>query len=91
MYVSKDVFSVQLEKEKEKERRSLGQGVAELKRWQADQELKQIQEERKREKMENNLARQRVLDQIAQDRAERRARDAVPAAASRAPAPPPSE
>ncbi|XP_068621877.1 UBX domain-containing protein 4 [Battus philenor] len=65
----------QLEKQKELERRALGQSVAELKRWQADQELKQIQEERKREKMENNLARQRILEQIAQDRAERRARD----------------
>jgi hypothetical protein len=37
------------------------------------------QEERKREKLENNLARQRILDQIAQDRAERRARDQPPA------------
>lgn len=64
------------EKLKEIERRSQGKDVAELKRWQAEQELKQIQEERKREKMENNLARQRILEQIAQDRAERRARDA---------------
>ncbi|XP_045782785.1 UBX domain-containing protein 4 isoform X4 [Maniola jurtina] len=64
-----------LEKQKEMERRAVGQGVAELKKWQADQELKQIQEERKREKMENNLARQRILEQIAQDRAERKARE----------------
>ncbi|CAH2083949.1 unnamed protein product [Euphydryas editha] len=71
----------ELEKQKELERRSIGQGVAELKRWQADQELKQIQEERKREKMENNLARQRILEQIAQDRAERRAREQQPAPA----------
>ncbi|CAG4949810.1 unnamed protein product [Parnassius apollo] len=77
----------ELEKQKELERRAIGQGVAELKRWQADQELKQIQEERKREKMENNLARQRILEQIAQDRAERRARDQPPAA----PAPPASQ
>ncbi|XP_049882720.1 UBX domain-containing protein 4 isoform X2 [Pectinophora gossypiella] len=68
------------EKQKEMERRAQGQGVAELKKWQADQELKQIQEERKREKMENNLARQRILEQIAQDRAERRARDQPPPA-----------
>ncbi|XP_041988119.1 UBX domain-containing protein 4 [Aricia agestis] len=66
----------ELERQKELERRSVGQGVAELKRWQAEQELKQLQEERKREKMENALARQRILDQIAQDRAERRAREA---------------
>ncbi|XP_045782784.1 UBX domain-containing protein 4 isoform X3 [Maniola jurtina] len=65
----------ELEKQKEMERRAVGQGVAELKKWQADQELKQIQEERKREKMENNLARQRILEQIAQDRAERKARE----------------
>ncbi|XP_075988091.1 UBX domain-containing protein 4 [Anticarsia gemmatalis] len=67
------------DKQKEMDRRATGKGVAELKRWQADQELKQIQEERKREKMENNLARQRILEQIAQDRAERRARDLPPA------------
>lgn len=72
----------ELEKQKELERRNLGQGVAELKRWQAEQELKQIQEERKREKLENNLARQRILEQIAQDRAERRARDQPPPAAA---------
>ncbi|CAG4963691.1 unnamed protein product [Colias eurytheme] len=65
----------ELEKQKELERRATGQGVAELKRWQADQEMKQLQEERKREKLENDLARQRILEQIAQDRAERRARD----------------
>ncbi|XP_013143057.1 PREDICTED: UBX domain-containing protein 1-B [Papilio polytes] len=68
----------ELEKQKELERRAVGQGVAELKKWQADQELKQLQEERKREKLENNLARQRILEQIAQDRAERRARDQPP-------------
>ncbi|KAI5638126.1 UBX domain-containing protein [Phthorimaea operculella] len=65
----------ELEIQKELERRATGQGVTELKKWQQEQELKNIQEERKREKMENNLARQRILEQIAQDRAERRARD----------------
>ncbi|KAJ0170347.1 hypothetical protein K1T71_014275 [Dendrolimus kikuchii] len=74
----------ELEKQKELERRAQGQGVVELKKWQADQELKNIQEERKREKMENNLARQRILEQIAQDRAERRARDAPPPAQTQA-------
>ncbi|RVE53652.1 hypothetical protein evm_001793 [Chilo suppressalis] len=79
----------ELEKQKEIERRSQGHGVAELKRWQADQELKQIQEERKREKLENNLARQRILEQIAQDRAERQARDqATPTLAQNAQATP---
>ncbi|CAB3241585.1 unnamed protein product [Arctia plantaginis] len=77
------------EKEKEIERRTQGKGVAELKRWQADQELKHIQEERKREKMENNLARQRILEQIAQDRAERRARDAPLPTPAPAPVPAP--
>ncbi|XP_022817026.1 UBX domain-containing protein 4 [Spodoptera litura] len=80
----------ELEKEKEMERRAQGKGVAELKRWQADQELKQIQEERRREKMENNLARQRILEQIAQDRRERRARDGPPPAPPAPPAAPPA-
>ncbi|CAG9573544.1 unnamed protein product [Danaus chrysippus] len=73
----KEAKEKELEKQKELERRSVGQGVSELKRWQAEQEMKQIQEERKREKMENELARQRILEQIAQDRAERRARENV--------------
>ncbi|XP_063835615.1 UBX domain-containing protein 4-like [Ostrinia nubilalis] len=77
----------ELEKQKELERRSQGQGMTELKNWQAEQELRQIQEERKREKFENNLARQRILEQIAQDRAERRARDQAP----RAPPAPPAQ
>ncbi|XP_053621558.1 UBX domain-containing protein 4 isoform X1 [Plodia interpunctella] len=78
----------ELEKQKEMERRNTGQGVAELKRWQAEQEMKQIQEERKREKLENNMARQRILEQIAQDRAERRARDFVPTVQQTAPVAP---
>ncbi|KAL0859022.1 hypothetical protein ABMA27_010876 [Loxostege sticticalis] len=78
----------ELEIQKELERRSQGQGVTELKKWQAEQELRQIQEERKREKFENNLARQRILEQIAQDRAERRARDAPPRAPPVAPVTP---
>ncbi|VVC97430.1 unnamed protein product [Leptidea sinapis] len=77
----------ELEKQKELERRAIGQGVAELKKWQADQELKQIQEERKREKLENNLARQRILEQIAQDRAERKAREQQPLPAPQTPSP----
>ncbi|GBP29811.1 UBX domain-containing protein 4 [Eumeta japonica] len=83
------------EKQKELERRELGQNVGALKRWQAEQELKQIQDERRREKQENDLARQRILEQIAQDRAERRARDtaaspAPPAQSASTPAPPTS-
>ncbi|KAJ2938367.1 hypothetical protein O0L34_g13292 [Tuta absoluta] len=65
----------ELEIQKELERRAQGQGATELKKWQQEQELKNIQEERKREKMENNLVRQKILEQIAQDRAERKARD----------------
>uniref|UniRef100_S4PBN0 UBX domain-containing protein 4 n=2 Tax=Pararge aegeria TaxID=116150 RepID=S4PBN0_9NEOP len=73
------------------DRRAVGQGVAELKKWQADQEMKQIQEERKREKKENNLARQRILEQIAQDRAERKAREQpLPAPSAPAQVVPPS-
>lgn len=64
------------EKKKELDRRAVGQGVTELKQWQHEQELKQLQEDRKREKLEETRARARILEQIAQDRAERRAREA---------------
>lgn len=59
---------------KEMERRKMGQNAQQLKRWQEDQELKQVMEEREKEKRDNQLARKRVLEQIAQDKAERQAR-----------------
>ncbi|CAH2268460.1 jg16890 [Pararge aegeria aegeria] len=87
----KEEIEKELERQKEMDRRAVGQGVAELKKWQADQEMKQIQEERKREKKENNLARQRILEQIAQDRAERKAREQpLPAPSAPAQVVPPS-
>ncbi|XP_077298375.1 UBX domain-containing protein 4 [Arctopsyche grandis] len=61
------------EKAKELQRRSQGQGVTELKQWQQEQELKNLREERLKEKKENEQARARILQQIAQDRADRQA------------------
>ncbi|XP_026277742.1 UBX domain-containing protein 4 isoform X2 [Frankliniella occidentalis] len=63
-------------RQKEMQRRKEGQNVQELKRWQQEQELKQLKEERLKEKKMEQEARQRVLDQIAQDRADRNARNA---------------
>lgn len=65
---------MQKEKQKELERRKVGQDVQKLKRWQQDQELKCLLEERDKEKKDKEAARQRVLAQIAQDREERAAK-----------------
>ncbi|KAF5280474.1 hypothetical protein FQR65_LT03283 [Abscondita terminalis] len=62
------------ERQKEIERRKVGQDVQKLKRWQQDQEIKDMMEERNKEKKEQLEARQRVLAQIAQDKAERAAK-----------------
>lgn len=62
------------QKLKEMERRKMGQEVQKLRRWQQDQELKQLREERQREKAEEAAARERILQQIAQDKAERASR-----------------
>lgn len=68
------MFYLQKERQKEIERRKMGQNVQQLKRWQDDQELKHVLEEREKEKRESQAARERVLAQIAQDKAERAAR-----------------
>uniref|UniRef100_A0A069DZ80 UBX domain-containing protein 4 n=1 Tax=Panstrongylus megistus TaxID=65343 RepID=A0A069DZ80_9HEMI len=65
------------EKEAELERRMAGQKLQQAKREQHEKELKQLKEERERQKKEEALARQRILDQIAQDRAERAQRLAM--------------
>uniref|UniRef100_A0A0V0G337 UBX domain-containing protein 4 n=1 Tax=Triatoma dimidiata TaxID=72491 RepID=A0A0V0G337_TRIDM len=65
------------EKEAELERRMAGQKLQLAKREQHERELRQLKEERDREKKEEALARQRILDQIAQDRAERAQRLAM--------------
>ncbi|CAL8109712.1 unnamed protein product [Orchesella dallaii] len=62
------------ERKRELERREAGKGMAELKRWQEEQEAKRLIEERKREKREEQELRQKIRDQIAQDRAERNKR-----------------
>lgn len=64
-------------KRKEKERRSAGQGLSELKRWQEAQEAKQLVEDRKKEKKDDLELRQRLREQIAADRAARNAKSNV--------------
>jgi len=61
-------------KKLERERRTAGKGMAELKRWQEEQETKRALEERKKDKIQEQQLRQRLKEQIAQDRAERNAR-----------------
>lgn len=55
----------------------MGKGLAELKRWQDEQEAKQLVEQRKKEKKDDQELRQRLREQIAQDRAARNARSNV--------------
>jgi hypothetical protein len=68
---------LQEERQREKERREMGKGMAELKRWQEEEEGKRLVEQRKKEKREEQELRQRVKDQIAQDRVARNARTNV--------------
>lgn len=62
--------------EREKERRKQGQDLNKIKSEIEWREAQKIAEERKREKREDRLARQRVLDEIAQDRANMKAKQA---------------
>lgn len=62
---------MQLDKEREIQRRRLGQDLQSFKQRQEESELKKMQEERKRDKVEEQAARKRILEQIAQDKAER--------------------
>lgn len=64
-------------KRMERERRLAGKGMAELKRWQEEEETKRALEERKKDKIQEQQLRQRLREQIAQDRAERNARSNV--------------
>lgn len=61
----------QLAKERETQRRRVGQDLQSFKDRQEESELKKMQEERKRDKIEEQAARKRILEQIAQDKAER--------------------
>ncbi|XP_017888566.1 UBX domain-containing protein 4 [Ceratina calcarata] len=63
------------EREREIERRKVGQDVQNLRRKQQDLEMKQAYEERLRERADDALARERILQQIAQDKIERKQRE----------------
>jgi len=65
------------DRQKEIERRKLGQDVLKMKRWQQEQEVKQRLEERAREKREETAARDRVRRQIEEDKREKAAKFAA--------------
>ncbi|CAH1403923.1 unnamed protein product [Nezara viridula] len=71
----KEAKEIEDEKQKEFERRRMGQEVLKMKKKQQDKELQEMIEEREREKRESAAAKQRILEQIAQDRAERLERE----------------
>lgn len=58
-------------KERELNRRRVGQDLQNFKQRQEETEMKKLQEERKRDKIEEQAARKRILEQIALDKAER--------------------
>lgn len=58
-------------KERELQRRRVGQELHNFKQRQEENEMKKLQEERKRDKIEEQAARKRILEQIALDKAER--------------------
>nr|KAG5695067.1 hypothetical protein BaRGS_032560 [Batillaria attramentaria] len=62
------------ERQKEIERRKLGQDVQQLKKVQHERELQEVRDQLKKEKEEERKARERVKEQIERDRAERQAR-----------------
>lgn len=60
------------DQEKEIQRRKTGQDVQKMKREQQDLQLRLAYEERRKENAEAELARQKILQQIAEDREERK-------------------
>lgn len=75
------------ERQKEIDRRKMGQEMAKKRQQQEDEELRAAARERRKDKEEDRLARERVKAQIAADRAEKEAR----AALLRGEAPPPTQ
>lgn len=65
------VFFSKAAKDRELQRRRVGQDLQSFKQRQEESELKKMQEERKRDKLEEQAARKRILEQIAIDKAER--------------------
>jgi len=59
-------------REAEKRRRAVGQDVALVRQRQQEAEMKKLADEKRRDKLEEKMAKQRVLDQIRQDREDRR-------------------
>ncbi|XP_055325108.1 UBX domain-containing protein 4 [Sitodiplosis mosellana] len=67
----KEEEDARLAKERELNRRRVGQDLQNFKQRQEESEMKKLQEERKRDKIEEQAARKRILEQIALDKAER--------------------
>lgn len=68
------MFSIvcdQAAKERELQRRRVGQDLHSFKQRHEEDEIKKLQEERKRDKILDQAARKRILEQIASDKAER--------------------
>lgn len=68
------MFSIacfQAAKERELQRRRVGQDLQNFKQRQQEDEMKKLQEERKRDKILEQADRKRILEQIAADKAER--------------------
>lgn len=61
----------QLARERELQRRRMGQDLQNFKQRQEETDMKKLQEERKRDKIEEQAVRKRILEQIALDKAER--------------------
>lgn len=69
-------------RERELQRRRVGQDLQNFKQRQEETEMKKLQEERKRDKIEEQAARKRILEQIALDKAERAQRFNAPTTAA---------
>lgn len=65
------IINFQAARERELQRRRVGQDLHNFKQRQEENEMKKLQEERKRDKIEEQAARKRILEQIALDKAER--------------------
>ncbi|KAF6204316.1 hypothetical protein GE061_002657 [Apolygus lucorum] len=84
------------EKAAERDRRRIGHEMQLRKAKRQEQEVKEALEERKNNTLEEHAARKKILDQIAQDRADRLERERMrapvvsPSVATAASAPPPS-
>lgn len=72
--IEKQKKDAELAKQKEAERRQIGQGVQKLREYQKEKEMLETQKQLKKDKEEDKKAKERIRDQIAKDREERAAK-----------------